>query len=95
LQELVQLLSILMPRTPPTDLPTAIEQKVDIIKLSAAERESFFKAVSPVHAKYRKIIGESVYDEFMKKLGIHPFFSAIVEYYYFFNKIYIIFFTHL
>lgn len=50
-------------------LAKARGQKVDIIKLSAAERESFLKAVAPVHTKYRKTIGEGLYDEFMKKVG--------------------------
>jgi tripartite ATP-independent transporter DctP family solute receptor len=42
--------------------------KVAIIELTPAEREGFRKALSPVYEKYRKTIGETLYDEFMKKV---------------------------
>ena len=44
---------------------------VEIITLTAGEREAFKKAVKPVYDKYRDVIGAELYEFYMKKIESH------------------------
>ena len=52
----------------PSIYGVARKQKVQIIELTPAEREAFKKAMTPVYAKYRSIIGADLFDAFMAKI---------------------------
>ncbi|OPX38741.1 MAG: hypothetical protein B1H13_10790 [Desulfobacteraceae bacterium 4484_190.3] len=52
----------------PSIYAVARKQKVQIIELTPAEREAFKKAMTPVYAKYRSIIGADLFDAFMAKI---------------------------
>ena len=60
-----------LPGTDTSITSYAKQNDVEIVELSASERESFRKAMRPVWEKYRKKIGEDFFDFILSKIASH------------------------